>query len=88
MINLFPKRVARTVRATEAQNMSTPALLPSVMLSTDRDFNLIRIVTDHGPARIAQISERLERMAIEAVRLEHERTALERLIAAVTEDDR
>jgi hypothetical protein len=89
VINLFPKRVARNIeRAPEVQSMSTPAMLPSVMMSTERDFNLIRVVTDHGPARIAQITERLERMATEIQRLEQERTALQRLIAAVTEDDR
>jgi hypothetical protein len=101
VINLFPKRVARNIeRAPEVQSIeSTPAMLPSVMMnsvpidehrvwSTERDFNLIRVVTDHGPARIAQITERLERMATEIQRLEQERTALQRLIAAVTEDDR
>lgn len=85
MINLFPKRVARTVRAPEAQSMSTAALLPTVMMSTDRDFNLIRVVTDHGPDRIAQITERLERMAGDAIRLERERSAIERLLSVLSE---
>ena len=46
------------------------------------DFNLIRMVEEHGPIRIQEITKELQEISNRMSRLEVEKGTLERLVAA------
>lgn len=49
---------------------------------TGGDFNLIRMVEEHGPLRIQEIQKELQEISNRMSRLEVEKGTLERLVAA------
>jgi uncharacterized protein (UPF0335 family) len=72
----FPRELAYVTGSYLAQSVPEP------IESFGYDVNIIRLVEEHGPVRITQITDELQELTNKISRLEAERNTLERLVAA------
>ena len=90
MLNLKNKlRVPSVVTppSSVAEDITSPfqitAYLPENPPSVGHDFNLVRIVADHGPPRIAAIEKEIQTLESRITSLTKEKNQIARLVAAL-----
>lgn len=92
MLNLKRKSVVKDELPTITGQFPIPypqvtAYLPENPPSVGHEFNLVRIVEEHGPPRIAAIEQEIQKLETRIASLSKEKGQIARLVAALADPE-